>query len=129
MFIPIHTEEAPKPIGPYSQAIKIGKWLILSGQIPINVKSGIIVDDISQQTIITLNNIKSIVEYSGLKINNIIKTTIFLTDINQLDVVNKIYENFFLTHQNITFPARSCIQVSALPKNVKIEIEALAMDY
>ncbi|HXK00631.1 MAG TPA: Rid family detoxifying hydrolase [Buchnera sp. (in: enterobacteria)] len=129
MFIPIYTEKAPKPIGPYSQAIKIGKWLVLSGQIPINIKSEKIVDDIAEQTIITLNNIKSIIESSGLKINNIIKTTIFLTDINQLNIVNTIYEKFFLKNKNVIFPARSCIQVSALPKNVKIEIEALAIEY
>ncbi|CAL4323093.1 Rid family detoxifying hydrolase [Buchnera aphidicola] len=127
MLIPILTKNAPQPIGPYSQAIKIGKLLILSGQIPINLESGKIEKDIIKQTKTTLNNILSIVKSSGFKIENIAKTTIFLTDINQLEIVNTVYEKFFLKHKITTFPARSCVQVSALPKNVKIEIEALAI--
>lgn len=127
MLIPILTKNAPQPIGPYSQAIKIGKLLILSGQIPINLKSGKIENDITKQTKTTLNNILSIVKSSGFKVENIAKITIFLTDINQLESVNKVYENFFSKHKLTTFPARSCVQVSALPKNAKIEIEALAI--
>lgn len=127
MLIPILTKNAPQPIGPYSQAIKIGKLLILSGQIPINLKSGKIENDIIKQTKTTLNNILSIVKASGFKVENIAKTTIFLTDINQLEIVNKVYENFFSNYKLTTFPARSCVQVSALPKNAKIEIEALAI--
>ena len=103
MLIPINTTNAPQPIGPYSQAIKVGKLVILSGQIPIDITSKKINDDIAQQTIITLNNIKSIIEAADLKIENIIKTTIFLINIKELDIVNKIYEKFFLTHQKIIF--------------------------
>ncbi|CAL4043353.1 Rid family detoxifying hydrolase [Buchnera aphidicola] len=128
MLIPINTKKAPQPIGPYSQAIKIGRLLILSGQIPIDVKCEKITNDITQQTIITLKNIKSIIEAANLTIKNIIKTTIFLTNMNDLNTVNKVYKNFFLTHQQVIFPARSCVQVSALPNNVKIEIEALVLE-
>ena len=126
MFIPINSKKAPQPIGPYSQAIKIHNMVITSGQIPIDTQCHTIKKDIKQQTLLVLKNIKLIIEESGLTVKNIVKTTIFLTDISQLEIINNVYENFFLKYHNI-FPARSCIQVSKLPKNVNIEIEAIAI--
>ncbi|ANZ22576.1 hypothetical protein ATN01_01840 [Buchnera aphidicola (Diuraphis noxia)] len=121
----IKTKNAPKPIGPYSQAIKTDNFVILSGQIPIDIKSNRIPENISEQTYIVLMNIKSILIESGLQVKDIIKTTIFTTQLKKIDIINEIYMKFFLdNHAN--FPARSCIEVQALPKNVKIEIEAIA---
>ncbi|WP_343192001.1 RidA family protein [Buchnera aphidicola] len=128
MLKSITTKQAPQPIGPYSQAIKYGKMVFVSGQIPIEINSNNIKGDIEHQTTITLKHIKTIIEHSGLKIKDIIKTTIFLTDINQLETVNKVYKNFFIINESTTFPARSCVQVSSLPNNAKIEIEVIAMN-
>jgi len=126
MSTAINTKKVPQPIGPYSQAIKINNMVITSGQIPINKNDFTNLKDIKEQTLFVLNNIKLIIEESGLKIQNIVKTTIFLTDITQLEIINDVYEKFFLKYHNI-FPARSCIQVSRLPKDVNIEIEAIAI--
>ncbi|AYN24698.1 Rid family detoxifying hydrolase [Buchnera aphidicola] len=125
MNVIINTENAPKPIGPYSQAIKNEHFLITSGQIPIDVKSGHIPDNISEQTYIVLKNIKSIIIASGYKIQDIIKITIFTTNLNKIHIINEIYEKFFIDNKSL-FPARSCVEVQKLPKNVKIEMEAIA---
>lgn len=121
----INTKNSPQPIGPYSQAIQFDGFLITSGQIPINVKSNTIPEGIEEQTYIVLNNIKYILEESKYKVNNIIKITIFTIDLKKIEVINTIYKNFFLENK-ASFPARSCIEVKALPKNVMIEIEAFA---
>ncbi|QFQ32193.1 Rid family detoxifying hydrolase [Buchnera aphidicola] len=121
----INTKNAPQPIGPYSQAIQFDNFLIISGQIPIDVKSGVIPESIDKQTYVTLRNIKHILEKSKYQVKNIVKITIFTTDLNKIQTINKIYENFFLKNKS-SFPSRSCIEVKALPKNVKIEIEAMA---
>ncbi|QNS02044.1 MAG: hypothetical protein ICW73_01100 [Buchnera aphidicola (Pentalonia nigronervosa)] len=121
----IHTKNAPKPIGPYSQAIQINNIIMLSGQIPIDIISGKIPDKIEDQTYIVLKNIKNILKSVNLEIKNIIKMTIFTTDLKKINAINKIYENFFIKNMS-HFPARSCIEVQALPKNSKIEIDAIA---
>ncbi|QCI24431.1 hypothetical protein D9V75_01785 [Buchnera aphidicola (Muscaphis stroyani)] len=121
----IMTKQAPKAIGPYSQAIKIENFLMISGQIPIDVKSGCIPENIAEQTYIVLNNIKSIIDEAGFSLRNIIKTTVFTTNLKKIDIINEIYKKFFKDHQS-HFPARSCVEVQALPRNVKIEIEAIA---
>ncbi|MCU4136861.1 hypothetical protein D9V77_01850 [Buchnera aphidicola (Sitobion avenae)] len=121
----INTKNAPKPIGPYSQAIKIDDFIILSGQIPIDVTSNHIPDNISEQTYLVLNNIKSILTDAGFKVKNIVKTTVFTTNLEKINIINEIYKKFFIDNKS-NFPARSCIEVQALPKNVKIEIEAIA---
>ncbi|WP_295164328.1 Rid family detoxifying hydrolase [uncultured Buchnera sp.] len=125
MNVIVNTENAPKPIGPYSQAIKNKHFLITSGQIPIDVKSGYIPDNISEQTYIVLKNIKSIVIASEYKIQDIIKITIFTTNLKKIHIINEIYEKFFIDNKSL-FPARSCVEVQKLPKNVKIEMEAMA---
>ncbi|ALD15311.1 RutC family protein [Buchnera aphidicola (Aphis glycines)] len=121
----INTKNAPQPIGPYSQAIQFENFLIISGQIPIDVKSGFIPESIDEQTYIVLKNIKYILKKSKYQVKNIVKITIFTIDLNKIQIINEIYENFFLKNKS-SFPARSCVEVKALPKNVKIEIEAMA---
>ncbi|QCO70927.1 Rid family detoxifying hydrolase [Buchnera aphidicola] len=121
----INTKNSPKPIGPYSQAIQIDNFIILSGQIPIDVVSNHIPENIAEQTYLVLKNIKSILVHSGFEVQNIIKTTVFTTNLKKIDIINEVYKKFFIDHKS-KFPARSCIEVQALPKNVKIEIEAIA---
>lgn len=129
----INTKKAPHPIGPYVQAISIQNIVFVSGQIGICPDTGKIPNNIYYQTQQTLKNIKNIIEQSNLQIKNIIKTTIFITDINDLPVINTSYENFFYQHSllyiTLHLPARSCVEVSKLPKNTKIEIEAIAIRF
>ena len=119
----IFTEKAPKPIGPYSQAIKIGNFLFISGQIPVDPESGKLVEeDIGAQTHQVLKNIKAIVEAAGGTLNNVVKVTVYLDDMDDFAEMNEVYSQYFSESK----PARAAIEVSRLPKNVKIEIEAIA---
>ncbi|MBK4775630.1 reactive intermediate/imine deaminase [Candidatus Pantoea edessiphila] len=128
MFYEINTKQAPVPIGPYVQGVDLGKIVIVSGQIPINPITGIIDKEIYKQTLQTLDNVKSIIEAAELHVKNIFKTTVFLKNINDIELVNSAYELFFIENK-ANFPARSCIEVSKLPKDVNIEIEAMAIRY
>ncbi len=121
----IITDSAPAAIGPYVQGVDLGSIIITSGQIPVDPKTGNIDDDISVQTHQALTNVKAIVEAAGLKVTNIVKTTVFVKDLNDFNTINTVYEKFFNEH-DASFPARSCIEVARLPKDVKIEIEAIA---
>jgi len=119
----IYTEKAPKPIGPYSQAIQAGNLLFLSGQIPIDPETGeLFKGDIQGQTHQVLKNIKGILESQGLGMDDIIKINIFLKDLRDFGKVNEVYATYFLKNP----PARSTVQVSNLPRNAEIEIEAIA---
>jgi 2-iminobutanoate/2-iminopropanoate deaminase len=119
----ISTNNAPKAIGPYSQAVKIGGFMFLSGQIPINPETNEIVEnDIVTQTQQVLRNIKEILNEEKLSIEHIVKTTIFVKDMNQFGIVNEVYAKFLGSHR----PARSTVEVSRLPKDVLIEIETIA---
>lgn len=119
----ISTNNAPKAIGPYSQAVKIGGFMFLSGQIPINPETNEIVEnDIVTQTQQVLRNIKEILNEEKLSIEHIVKTTIFVKDMNQFGIVNEVYAKFLGNHR----PARSTVEVSRLPKDVLIEIETIA---
>ena len=119
----IKTEKAPRAIGPYSQAIRYENFLFISGQIAIDPSTNEFIDDtVENQTELIMQNIKAILEEVGLNFNHVIKTTIFLKNINDFDKVNKIYEKYFTEHK----PARSTVEVSNLPKNALIEIEVLA---
>ncbi len=119
----IKTEQAPQAIGPYSQAIVADGMLYASGQIPIDPASGVIeADGIEAQTKRVLDNIKAILSSSKLDFCDVVKTTVFLTDINDFAAVNEIYAQYF----SAPYPARSCVQVAALPKSAKIEIEIVA---
>ncbi|WP_158344966.1 Rid family detoxifying hydrolase [Buchnera aphidicola] len=126
MITILHTKQAPNPIGPYNQGLKKNDFVITSGQIPIDTVSGEIPISIIEQTKLALEHIKSIVESSGLKINNIIKMTLYVINISDIEKINYVYKKFFLQHKSI-FPARSCVEVSRLPKDVKIEIDAIAI--
>lgn len=122
----INTPNAPAAIGPYVQEINTGDMLIVSGQLPIDPVSGTISNSIEIQMNQSLENVKSIVESAGLKVDNIIKTTVFVTDLNDFMAVNHVYEIFF-KQNGTSFPARSCVEVVRLPKDTKIEIEAIAV--
>jgi 2-iminobutanoate/2-iminopropanoate deaminase len=120
----ISTSEAPAAIGPYSQAVHSGNFLFCSGQIPLDPKSGQIVSgDIATQTRRVLDNIRAVLKAEGLTFENIVKTTIFLTDLGDFQTVNETYGSYFKQQP----PARSTVQVSALPKGAKIEIEVIAV--
>ncbi|NKI76073.1 2-iminobutanoate/2-iminopropanoate deaminase [Dickeya sp. CFBP 2040] len=122
----ISTEQAPAAIGPYVQGVDLGSMIITSGQIPVDPKTGLVPDDITAQARQSLANVKAIVEAADLKVSNIVKTTVFVKDLNDFATVNAAYEAFFTEH-NAPFPARSCVEVARLPKDVKIEIEAIAV--
>ncbi len=120
----ISTSEAPAAIGPYSQAVRSGRFLFCSGQIPLDPNSGQIVPgDIAAQTRRVLDNIAAVLNAERLTFDNVIKTTIFLTDLADFQAVNEIYGSYFKQAP----PARSTAQVSALPKGAKVEIEAIAV--
>ena len=119
----ISTSEAPAAIGPYSQAVRSGRFLFCSGQIPLDPKSGqIISGDIAAQTRRVLDNIAAVLRAEGLTFDNAVKTTIFLNDLGDFQTVNEIYGSYFKQDP----PARSTVQVSALPKGAKVEIEVIA---
>ena len=122
----IATENAPAAIGPYVQGVDLGSMVITSGQIPVDPKTGAVAEDVSAQARQSLENVKAIVEAAGLKVGDIVKTTVFVKDLNDFATVNATYDAFFTEH-NATFPARSCVEVARLPKDVKIEIEAIAV--
>ena len=100
--------------------------IITSGQIPVDPKTGSVPEDVSAQARQSLENVKAIVEAAGLNVGDIVKTTVFVKDLNDFATVNATYEAFFTEHK-ATFPARSCVEVARLPKDVKIEIEAIAV--
>ena len=119
----ISTSKAPAAIGPYSQAIQVGNLLYASGQIPIDPSTGSIVDGgIKEQTRQSLLNIQAILEEAGLSFANVIKTTVFLADINDFADMNGIYAEFF----SEPYPARSAVAVKSLPKGALVEIEVVA---
>ena len=123
--IPIKTDAAPDPVGPYNQAIRAGNFIYCSGQIAINPNSNNIdfLGDIKGETTQVLNNLKAVLTASGASLEDVIKTTIFLTDLNNFQIVNEIYSEFF---RNEPSPARACVEVSSLPKGVLIEIDCVA---
>ena len=119
----IFTDKAPKAIGPYSQAVKTGDFLFISGQIPVDPSTGdLIVGDIQQETLQVLENLKAILEEAGGSLDQVVKTTIFIKNMNQFASINEVYAKFFPNNP----PARSCVEVARLPKDVNIEIEAVA---
>jgi 2-iminobutanoate/2-iminopropanoate deaminase len=119
----VNTDRAPKPIGPYSQAIKANGFVYLSGQVALDPNSGEIVgSDIRQQTERVFENVKSILEAAGANLHHVIKTTVFLKDINDFSAMNEVYARYFTAAP----PARSTVQVSRLPKDALVEIEIIA---
>ncbi len=123
----ITSKKAPKPIGPYSHAIRVqhpGAMLFVSGQIPIEVPSGnVFLGEVKRQAEIALANLKNIVLDAGFSVDEIVKCTIFLTDLKNFETVNEVYAKLFVGQ---TLPARAVVQVAALPKGVGVEVECIA---
>ena len=120
----IQTDQAPAAIGPYSQAVRVGDFLYTSGQIALDPQSGeFLSGEIEQETERTIENISAILIAGGLSLDNVIKTTVYLTDLSHFARMNHIYEKYFSGNK----PARACVQVAALPKGAKVEIEAIAI--
>ena len=119
----ICTDKAPEPIGPYSQAVEIDGTLYCSGQIPIDPVTGEIPETVEAQAHQVLHNLRAVIKEAGGDLKDVVKTTIFLTDLNTFVSVNAIYGEYF---DDKTAPARSTVQVAALPKGVLIEIDAIA---
>lgn len=119
----IRTDKAPAPVGPYSQAVEAGGFVFCSGQIAIDAKTGMVhTGPIEEQAKIVMENIQAVLKEAGLGFSNVVKTTIFLTNMNDFTAVNEVYAKYF-TEQP---PARSTIAVAGLPKGVHVEIEVLA---
>ncbi|NJL21644.1 MAG: RidA family protein [Leptolyngbyaceae cyanobacterium SM1_3_5] len=121
----IHTEQAPAPVGPYSQAIAVGSLLFVSGQIPLDPQTGAIVsEEISQQTEQAISNLEAILQAAGASIADVVKTTVFLADLNDFNAMNAVYARWF---NEATAPARACVEVARLPKDVRVEIDCIAV--
>lgn len=119
----ISTSKAPAAIGPYSQAIQVGNLVFASGQIPIDPATGSFVEGgVKEQTRQSLTNVKAILEEAGLTLDNVVKTTVFLADLNDFADVNAVYAEFFAE----PYPARSAVAVKTLPKGALVEIEVIA---
>lgn len=119
----IYTKNAPEPVGPYSQAIKLGNMLYCSGQIPINPKTNLVEKGtIEAQTELAMQNVGAVLAAAGLGYSHIVKTTIFISDMAHFPKLNSVYEKYFKENP----PARSCVAVKELPKSVDVEIEVLA---
>lgn len=121
----IATDKAPGAIGPYSQGIAAGNLVFTSGQLPIDMATGELeLSDVKKAAKHSLDNVKAILEAAGTSMANIVKTTVFLTDMNDFAAVNEVYATYFESAP----PARSCVAVAALPKGAKVEIEAVAVN-
>ena len=117
------TEQAPAAIGPYSQGIAAGETVYVSGQLPLDPATGAFPEGIAAQTAQSLKNIQAILAQQGMTLANVVKTTVFLADINDFAEMNKVYDEFFTQ----PYPARSAVQVAKLPKDAPLEIECIAV--
>ncbi|WP_315168248.1 RidA family protein [Metaclostridioides mangenotii] len=123
-FDVIHTDNAPAALGPYSQAIKSANMLFVSGQIPLVPATMELVEgDVKAQTAQSLENLKAVLKESGADFSNVVKTTVFIKDMDQFGDINSVYAEYFGDNK----PARACVEVARLPKDVLVEIEAIAM--
>ncbi|MGJ3246431.1 MAG: RidA family protein [Elainellaceae cyanobacterium] len=123
----IHTEHAPAPVGPYNQAVSAtGQMIFLAGQIPLDPNSGAIVGegDVAAQTEQVMTNVGAVLKAAGATFQDVVKTTVFLADMNDFAVVNQIYSQYF---DEANAPARACVEVARLPKDVRVEIECIAV--
>ena len=118
----ISTTKAPGAIGPYSQGIKVGDFIFTSGQLPINPATGELVKDIKEATKTSLENVKAVLEEAGSSLEKVVKTTVFLKDLNDFGAMNEVYGEYF---KGVS-PARSCFQIAKLPKDAVLEIEVVA---
>ncbi len=123
--IKLSSDNAPKAIGPYSPGIQLSDFVYLSGMLPVNPKtSQLVADDIKDQTKQVLDNIKALLAETGLDTRHIVKTTVFMDNLKEFEAMNEVYATYF----SEPYPARSCVQVAALPKGAKIEIECMVID-
>ena len=119
----VSTTEAPAAVGPYSQAVRIGPLLFTAGQIPLDPKSGQLVSqDVGEQTRRVLDNLTAVLKAENMSFSNIVKTTVFMTNLGDFQTMNEIYASYFTNEP----PARSTVQVSALPKGAQVEIDVIA---
>ena len=124
MIETVATDRGPKAIGPYSQAIRANGFVFLSGQIPLDPTTQQVVEgDAAVQTERVLENLKAVVEAAGSSFQRVVKTTVFLADMNDFAAMNEVYSRYFVTHR----PARSTVEVARLPKNVRVEIDLIAL--
>tara|TARA_B110001450_G_scaffold28964_1_gene25327 strand:+ start:1351 stop:1731 length:381 start_codon:yes stop_codon:yes gene_type:complete len=121
----ISTNKAPQPIGPYSQAVLVGNTLFTSGQIALNPETGeLVIDTIQEETTQVMENLKSVLEAANMTFENVIKSSIFISDMNSFRAINSVYGNYF---EQSTAPARETIEVANLPKFVNVEISVIAV--
>ncbi len=123
----IKTDQAPAPVGPYNQAIAAsGQFIFVAGQIPLNPKTGALTggDDVAAQTKQVLANLNAILQEAGVSFNDVVKTTVFLADMNDFAAMNAVYTEAF---DEATAPARACVEVARLPKDVRVEIDCIAV--
>ncbi|MFA7745300.1 RidA family protein [Salinicoccus roseus] len=121
---PINSSKAPEALGPYSHGMKVGQMFYSSGQIPLNLEGEVISQDVQEQTKQVMTNIGHVLEAAGLGYGDVVKTMIFITDMNDFPLINEVYGSYFTGK----LPARSCVEVSRLPKDVKVEIEVIASE-
>ena len=122
-MIEVHTDHAPQAIGPYSQAISTSNFIFVSGQIPIDPTTGLVVSDsVKEQTRQVLENLKNILNEAKCDLSAVVKTTIFIKNMNDFAKINELYASYF----HSPYPARACVEVARLPKDVLVEIEAIA---
>lgn len=120
----IHTDNAPKAIGPYSQAVKAGNLLFVSGQVPFDPATMEVVEGgVKEQTARSLKNVKAILEEAGASFADVVKSTVFIKDMNEFGQINEVYAEYFGDNK----PARACVEVARLPRDVKVEIEVIAV--
>lgn len=115
----INTNKAPEALGPYSHAMVVNNLVFTSGQIPLDTEGNIVSSDVKEQTKQVLENLSVVLEEAGSDLNSVVKAIIFISDMNEFQQINEVYGSYFNEHQ----PARSCVEVSRLPKDVKVEIE------
>ena len=122
----IHTHEAPAPIGPYNQAVRMGNTVYTSGQIAIDPKTGSLIQgSIADETHQVMRNMQAVLEAAGLRFEQVLKSTIFITNMDDFGAINEVYGSYF---DSVTAPARETVQVARLPKDVRVEISMIAAD-
>lgn len=119
----ISSSQAPAAVGPYAQAILVGDFLYTSGQIPLDLNGQVVPGGIEEQTHQVMKNLQAVLAEAGLTLNDVVKTTVFLQDMNDFGKLNEVYASYFHSHK----PARSTVEVARLPKDVKVEIELIAI--
>lgn len=119
----VFSKNAPEAIGPYCHAVVVNNMVYTSGQIPLTLQGELVSEDVQEQTKQVLDNLSAVLKDSGASLDSVVKTTIFISDMNDFPLINEVYGEYF----NVHLPARSCVEVSRLPRDVKVEIETVAL--